>query len=89
MWIYPSPLGAKSQIPEVYLYDYFELQPVVTTLSCPVNRSLCIFKFSFATNQCLKSWLGYLASILYNFVQFSPSPPNRQHMAMFHHGQND
>ena len=21
MWIYPSPLGAKSQIPEVYLYD--------------------------------------------------------------------
>ena len=40
-------------------------------------------------NQCLISWLGYLASSPFNFVQFSPSPPNRQYTAMFHHGQDD
>ena len=41
MSIYPSPLGAKSQIPEVYLYDYFELQPVVTTIVVMVSLSPC------------------------------------------------
>ena len=36
-------------------------------------------------NQCLTSillWLGYLAPIPFNFVQFSPP-------LMFHHGQDD